>query len=134
MQYRIVFYLFALMLSVSSCTTTNNANSDSKVVSSKNYTSLADFLRHNSNVKVTGVDPDIRLQIRGLSSLTSDTRPFIYIDKNPSGRDYSRANNSVDPNNIKKVEVIASLSDLTRYGQEGHSGVIKVHTKSGTAR
>jgi len=94
------------------------------------YTSLADFLRRNSSVSVTGVDPDIRLQIRGVNSLSADTRPFIYVNRNPMGRDYTRANNYVNPNNIKKVEVLSSLAQLVRYGQEGHSGVIIIHTKT----
>jgi len=116
------------LLMVTACSTTKTSGSYTKAEA--NYTSLADFLRRNSNVSVKGVDPDIRLQIRGVNSLSSETRPFIYINKNPLGRNYVQANNSVDPNNIKKVEVISSLAKLTRYGQEGHSGIIIVHTKS----
>lgn len=135
MKYRMFFYSLFLALVFSNCSTANKtaALSNSDTTSVKNYTSLADYLRHNSNVQVTGVDPDIRLQIRGMGSLTSDTRPFIYVDKNPVGRNYTQANNTVDPNNIQKVQVIASLAELTRYGQEGHSGVIKIHTKSFSA-
>lgn len=103
------------------------ATADTDVVS---YASLADFLRRNSSVSVTGVDPNIRLQIRGVNSLNADTRPFIYINRNPIGRDYTQANNNLNPNDIKRVEVISSLAQLVRYGQEGHSGVIIVHTKS----
>ena len=110
------------LLMVTACSTTNTGGAYAKP--EVNYTSLADFLRRNSNVSVKGVDPDIRLQIRGVNSLSSETRPFIYINKNPLGRNYVQANNSVDPNNIRKVEVISSLSQLTRYGQEGHSGII----------
>jgi len=94
------------------------------------YTNLADFLRRKSSVNVTGVHPDIRLQIRGMNSLTGDTRPFIYLNNNPLGRDYAIANNYINPENIKRVEVLSSLAQLTRYGQEGHSGIIIIHTKN----
>lgn len=116
------------------CSTTNNIDSTIADNQSIDYTSLADFLRHNSNVSVKGSEQDIRLQIRGINSITADTRPFIYVDRNPVGRDYVKANNAVNPNNIKRVEVISSLADLTVYGQEGHSGIIKVHTKSNTSK
>lgn len=131
--------LTALFLQISflilcSCSTTNNFDPPITGDQNLNYTSLADFLRHNSNVSVKGSEQDIRLQVRGINSLTGDTRPFIYVDRNPLGRDYVKANNSVNPNNIKRVEVISSLADLTRYGQEGHSGIIRIHTKSNSSK
>ncbi len=121
-----VLLSFLMLCSCSSNKEVANATSDE----SASYTSLADYLRRNSSVRVTGVDPDIRLQVRGVNSVSSDTRPFIYINRNPVGRDYTRANNAVNPLNIARVEVLSSLAELTRYGQEGHSGIIKIHTKS----
>jgi len=124
-------YLVISILFLSGCSSKvgNNVSSSTKEINA-NYTSLADFLRRNSSVSVTGVEPNIRLQIRGVNSLTSDTRPFIYLDKNPLGRDYNRANNAINANNIKKVQVLSSLAQLTRYGQEGHSGIIIIHSVS----
>lgn len=128
-------YIFQISILIFiGCSTTNSIDSANTDAQNINYTSLADFLRHNSNVSVKGSEQDIRLQIRGVNSINSDTRPFIYIDRNPVGRDYVKANNSVNPNNIKRVEVISSLADLTRYGQEGHSGIIRIHTKSNTSK
>ena len=95
------------------------------------YVSLADYLRRNSSVNVQGVHPDIRLRIRGVNSISADTRPYIYVDKTPIGRDYAKASNYVNPNDIKRVVVLSSLADLTTYGQEGHSGVIRIYTNSG---
>ena len=122
--------LFGFLLVLTSCSSTKKSSPSKADTPEKIYTTLADFLRKNSNVQIHGIDPNIRLQIRGLGSLTSDTRPFIYLDRNPIGRDYTRANNAVNPNNIKKVEVISSLAKLARYGGEGHSGIIIIHTKS----
>jgi len=125
--------LFSALLLFSCSTATTATKSNDKVsveTSSQHYVSLADYLRRNSNVSVKGTGQDIRLQIRGMNSLTSDTRPYIYINRNPIGREYVKADNAVDPNNIKRIEVISSLAELTIYGQEGHSGIIKIHTKS----
>ncbi len=129
---------------ITSCSTTKNKSS-SNVTSRQStisevdksgrvYTSLADYLRTKSNIIVQGTGENVRLQIRGVSSLTSDTRPFIYVNKNPMGRDYSRVNNFINPNDITRVKVLSSLADLTRYGQEGHSGIVIIYTKSDTSK
>lgn len=132
MYYNITITFIISMMILFSCSTTNKttSNEDYKKEKVVHYSSLADYIRGNSNVRVTGVDPNIRLELRGSSSLTSDTRPFIYINRNPIGRDYARANNLINPNDIERIEVITNLADLTRYGQEGHSGIIKIHTKN----
>lgn len=116
------------------CSSTKSTGASINETANVNYATLADYLRSNTNVAINGVEPNIRLQIRGISSLTSDTRPFIYVDNNPVGRDYSNAVNLVNPNNIRRVEVISNLAQLTRYGQEGHSGVIKIYTKSNPSK
>ena len=124
------FVLVLSFLVLCSCSSTKSGGQpiqDAETMES-NYATLADYLRNNTNVAVNGVEPNIRLQIRGMSSLTSDTRPFFYIDNNPVGRDYARVSNAVNPGNIKRVEVLTNLSQLTRYGQEGHSGIIKIYT------
>lgn len=132
MYYNITITFIISMMILFSCSTTNKTTSNENYKKEKvvHYSSLADYIRGNSNVRVTGVDPNIRLELRGASSLTSDTRPFIYINRNPIGRDYARANNLINPNDIERIEVITNLADLTRYGQEGHSGIIKIHTKN----
>lgn len=117
-----------------SCSTTNDIGSSVGNSQNVNYASLADYLRQNSSVSVKGSEQNIRLQIRGLNSINADTRPFIYIDRNPVGRDYTKANNSVNPDQIDRVEVISSLAKLTVYGQEGHSGIIKIHTKTNQSK
>jgi len=127
-------YIFLSILAVTlfSCYgTKNSAENGSPVTPAEkvNYVSLSDYLRQNTNVSIKGEGPTTRLQIRGINSIKGDTRPFIYINKMPMGRDYNRANNNINPNNITRVEVISSLSRLAIYGEDGNSGVIKIHTK-----
>lgn len=134
MQSKITFILISFgFLFLASCSNKSTIinNAENRSIDNKSYATLADYLRRNTNLQLSGVDPDIRIMVRGINSLSSDTRPFIYVDKTPIGRDYIQANSYVNPNDIARVKVISSLSQLTRYGSEGHSGVIIIYTKNG---
>lgn len=126
--------VFVIFLGLFSCSGTKEGVTPVTQNSSITYTNLADYLRQNSNVAISGEGNLVRLQIRGINSIQGDTRPFIYIDKMALGRDYNKANSIVNPNNIKRVEVISSLSRLAVYGEDGHAGVIKIHTKKDMVR
>ena len=122
--------LFVILGLCFGCATTDPVASDKLDKMDINYNSLADYLRQNTNVQISGEGALTRLQIRGINSIKGDTRPFLYVDKIPVGRDYNRANNAVNPNQIERVEVITSLSKLSIYGEDGNCGVIKIHTKT----
>ena len=127
-------FLLVMTLTFSNCGTTNTIG-EAKGPSTINYNSLADYLNAKGGVQVTGYDESsIRLQIRGISSLKGDTRPFIYIDGVPIGRSYKQANQAVHPNNIRNIRVLSSLSDLAIYGEDGHSGVILIKTRTGKTK
>lgn len=99
------------------------------------YENLAHYLRNKGGIQVTGFDEEsTRLKLRGMNSLTGDTRPFIYVDKIPLGRSYKAANNAVDPNDIISVRFLSSLSEVAIYGEDGHSGIILIKTKTGSKR
>lgn len=67
---------------------------------------------------------DIRL--RGLSTIGSGTSPLVVID-GQVGADL----NSVDPNDIKSIDVLKDGSSAAIYGTRGSAGVIIVTTKTG---
>ncbi len=128
-------FFFLLSISLINCGT-SAATADASVGNTKkntdNYANLADYLRSKGSVSITGYDEaSIRLQIRGINSVMGDTRPYIYIDGMPIGRDYKQANQALNPNNIKSVRVLSSLSELAIYGENGNSGIILIKTKSG---
>lgn len=126
------FFLFTLVILATcllSCSGTKNTNGPVAQDNNITYLNLADYLRQNTSVMISGEGQSIRLQIRGINSAQGDTRPFIYLDRIPMGRDYTRANSAINPNNIKRVEVISSLSRLAIYGEDGNSGIIKIHSK-----
>lgn len=109
------------------CNTLNTEKGPEQV---RVYQSLADYLVTRSNVVVKGTGDNVQLQIRGMNSIMGDTRPFIYVDGIGFGRSYANVNRTLDPNNIKSVRVLSSLSELATYGENGNSGVILITTKT----
>src|SRR5450432_802126 len=66
------------------------------------------------------------IRLRGLSTIGSGTQPLVVID-GQVGADL----NSVDPNDIKSVDVLKDGSSAAIYGTRGSAGVIIVTTKTG---
>lgn len=128
----LIYTLFILgFMSLTSCATTGTKKSSEEYQQSKSlshYADLADYIRTVGNVQLKGTVNDLRLQIRGVNSMTADTRPFIYVDNFPFGRDFNKLNTTIDVQKVKSVKIISSLSQLAVYGAEGHSGIIKIRT------
>jgi TonB-dependent starch-binding outer membrane protein SusC len=80
--------------------------------------------------------------LRGITSLTQDNQPLIYVDgvrldrSNRSevatgGQTLSRLND-INPQDIARIEVIKGSAATAMYGSEASSGVIQIFTKQGT--
>lgn len=121
------FLLLPLTILLTQCKVSNLPEGPEQV---RVYTSLADYLNTKSNVIVKGLGDNITLQVRGINSINGDTRPFIYVDDIGFGRSYANVNKTLDPNNIKSVRVLSSLSELSLYGENGNSGIILIYTKN----
>lgn len=82
------------------------------------------------SVSRPGGDPNggFIIRLRGLSSLGA-SQPLIVID-GQIGADL----NTVDPNDIKTIDVLKDGSSAAIYGTRGSAGVIIITTKSGSAR
>jgi len=79
--------------------------------------------------------------LRGITSLTQDNQPLIYIDGirldrgnvnmvATGGQAVSRLND-INPQDIERVEVIKGSAATAMYGSEASSGVIQIFTKQG---
>ena len=80
------------------------------------------------------------IRIRGVNSLTQGNRPLIYIDgvrmesgTMPCQRTTQRAGalNSINPDDIDRIEIVKGSAATTLYGTEASAGVIQVFTKRG---
>lgn len=81
------------------------------------------------------------LVLRGVTSLTQDNQPLIYIDGvrldqsntnlvSLGGQAVSRLSD-INPQDIERVEVIKGAAATSLYGSEASSGVIQIFTKRG---
>ncbi|MEM9546027.1 MAG: TonB-dependent receptor plug domain-containing protein [Bacteroidota bacterium] len=120
--------LFTGIVSIFSCGSAKDGV-EKKDDASKNYLNLADYLRTKPGVIVSGTGNNVNVRIRGINSIENDTRPFYYLDGVGLGRSYATANGAVNPNNIKSVRVLSSLSDLVVYGANGNNGIILIKSK-----
>lgn len=127
-------YLFAFLIIGSFCfsscassragSTESSQNSSSLVGEGQSNRNLAEFLRKNTSLNIQGQHPNIKIDIRGINTIKGDSRPFWIIDGVRMGRSYAQANNAVNLQNIKRIRVLRSLSELAVYGEDGVNGVI----------
>ncbi len=73
------------------------------------------------------VNGGFEIRLRGLSTIGAGTSPLVVVD-GQVGADL----NSIDPNDIKSIDVLKDGSSAAIYGTRGSAGVIIVTTKSGT--
>lgn len=87
--------------------------------------------------------PGSQILIRGLNSIEGRNRPLIYLDgirMNDRGAYESSGNtsdqaatvlNSINPQDIERIEIIKGAAASTIYGTEASAGVIQIFTKQG---
>jgi len=121
------FFVFSLFFVFSCGSVKDGTEKNDKTP--KVYLNLADYLRTKGGVIVSGTGDNVIVQIRGINSIQGDTRPFFYIDGVAIGRSYADANSALNPNNIKSVRILSSLSELAIYGENGNNGIIKIRSK-----
>lgn len=82
-----------------------------------------------------------RIVLRGVSSLTQDIQPIIYVDgvridnSAVSGIDVGGSSwagiDDINPDDIERVEIVRGPSAAALYGTEASGGVIQIFTKQG---
>ena len=77
-------------------------------------------------VKGTGATAEIT--IRGMNSISLDTRPLFVYDGIELGRSYAQANSAINLASIKSIRIIKDLNQLTFYGERGRNGVIYIRS------
>lgn len=91
--------------------------------------SLADYLKRFAGVQVQGVEPNIRVTVRGNSSVGGQNEPLFIIDGANVGFGYSNVAPLVEVNDIQSVRVLRSGNETAPYGMQGNGGVIIITTK-----
>jgi TonB-linked SusC/RagA family outer membrane protein len=70
----------------------------------------------------------VSIQLRGINTLSGGTQPLIMVD---GVEMRSTSLNSLDLNNVERIEVVQGASAATIYGAQGANGVIQIFTKKG---
>jgi TonB-linked SusC/RagA family outer membrane protein len=76
-----------------------------------------------------GVFADVKINLRGIRSITGDNNPMLLIDGVPTPIGYL---SSINPNDIQEVNIIKGTSGTAIYGPDGRNGAIVITTKKGT--
>ncbi|WP_300603568.1 TonB-dependent receptor [Niabella sp.] len=96
-------------------------------------TSLEQALQGNAagvHVVNTSAEPggEISIRVRGGSSIKADNEPLLVVD----GFTTDQGLASLNPSDIKSIEVLKDAGATAIYGSRGANGVIMVTTKSGS--
>ena len=75
-----------------------------------------------------GVDPGIRVVLRGYRHLNADNQALIVVDGVPVRSNFLSA---INPNDVADVTVLKGASAAALYGAEASNGVIVITTKHG---
>ena len=73
------------------------------------------------------VNNDGSLQVRGVSSIKSDSRPLIVVDGFP----IESGNYTINPNDIENITILKDAAAASIWGVRASNGVIVIKTKSG---
>ena len=77
----------------------------------------------------SGVFNDVKINLRGIRSLTGNNDPLLVIDGVPVALNLL---NSINPNDVEDVNVLKGSSAAGIYGPDARNGAIIVTTKAGT--
>ncbi|MEN5055765.1 SusC/RagA family TonB-linked outer membrane protein [Sphingobacterium kitahiroshimense] len=109
------------------------ASIDATKIRNEHPASVNDILRGNVAGLNIGLDPsadgnDGSILVRGKNTLNAGSTPLIILD----GAIYSGSIASINPDDIKSVDVLKDGSAAAIYGSSSASGVIAITTKRGT--
>ncbi len=91
---------------------------------------LSDMLRRIPGVHVRGKGANAVIRVRGGSgSLVSSNDPLFILDEQIIQGGYATVVNSIDPTQVKSIEVLKDAGSLSSYGSRGANGVIKIMMK-----
>lgn len=77
----------------------------------------------------SGVFDDVKINMRGIRSLTGNNNPMLLLDGVPVGLGLL---NTLNPNDVESVNVLKGTSAASIYGPDARNGVIVITTKAGS--
>jgi hypothetical protein len=131
---KITLLSFILLFSLGSCNQAKKAGGDSGAEKSRTsatyaYQTLADYLRRDPKVRVSGSGDNLVVYIRSADTISGNFEPLFVIDGNVYATSYSEASRLVQVENVKSVRVLNATEGSAQYGMRGNNGVVIIKTK-----
>ncbi|SEN15214.1 TonB-linked outer membrane protein, SusC/RagA family [Mucilaginibacter gossypiicola] len=107
---------------------------DSKLLTESKVTNIANGLTGKVaglqiNTVNNGVNPDVRIVLRGNRSINGNNQALVVVDGTPVSSNFI---NQINPNDIDNVTVLKGAGAAAIYGSEGSNGVLLITTKRGS--
>lgn len=134
MKKTLPFLIFVTAVLLSGCASSGNTAKDNKeklgssVEIHNPNLGLDEYLRRLSGVRVYGLGPFAKVQMRGESSLELPSTPLFVMDDIRLGRDFDNVYKIVDMNLVNNLTAVNSSKATLYYGHEGYAGVIEIST------
>lgn len=130
--FAVTFLIIGILIVFNSCATTGSTSDaeeiDRLLVDNPSLT-LKDYFRRMSGVRVNDSGGEVRVMVRGTSTLSGDNSPLFIVDGSRIGKSYSAVENAVDIKDIQYIRVLRSSEAMTSYGMEAANGAIVIETK-----
>jgi hypothetical protein len=134
-KYTFLFLLALAIMFVPACrsSSVSNGGSPSAAVAKMKekdgpVTSIAELIRRQPSVSVTGSGNNIHVEIRGQRSFITTNEPLYVVNGQPLGNDYSYVA-EINPGDVARLSVIRDPATLSSYGSRGANGVIEILLK-----
>lgn len=98
---------------------------DEKMITRNNTGNIEILFKNVPGVEVVHSGSEMKLRVRGISTINSSSDPLIILDDIP----YSGLLSTLNPNDIKSIDVLKDASATAIYGVRGANGVILITTK-----
>ena len=93
-------------------------------------TSFGSYLSRLVGVSVTGDDENAVVTVRGgNNSISGSSEPLFILNGQPIEGGYSEVYGLIEVDNIKKINILRTASELASYGVRGTNGVIEIIMK-----
>ncbi len=119
-------FFFLLSLGTLACAPSYSHHTDSQTSQYRHFTDLADALRQEPGLRISGVGRNITVQL--LRSSTQAGSPVYFLNGIDMGQNYNHVNDALHMPLVRSIRVSKRLSDRTVFGRGSTSGIIEIWT------
>lgn len=128
------FFFIILFLSCATSSDSNDSNAPEpaipRTVYSTNEKSMLEIIQKLSGVYVRGTGNNAKVRVMvGNYMNAPDTEPLFLLNGVSFAHDFQSVQNSINPDDVKTIEVYKTPAELGYYGTRGVNGVINIKLK-----